>query len=156
MKKKFILSGLLFLAFFLISQMIATDWKSNKNYNQASITEQDWETSPAFSIGERTMIGQPSKIGISDTDFIAGKQKGVHWFLWGDKETLVKSTFKLTAKSQEVKPINIVENYGIAYGTDGVDAQVPTLVTIPSPGLWKFNAFVDNKLYGSIVIRVTD
>lgn len=156
MKKKIILISSLFLVVGLISQITYTHWKGSKVSNQAVIHEQDWEISPIFKVGESTMVGEPSKIGILDTAFTAGKQKGVHWFLWGEQEDLVKRTFKLMASTQGTKPITVVENYGIAYGSNGAEAQVPTLLTIPFPGLWKFDAFVDDEKYGSIIIRVPD
>ncbi|UJF35285.1 DUF4871 domain-containing protein [Paenibacillus hexagrammi] len=156
MKKNDILIGSLFVVSLLFSLLIHINWNNNKVSNQANVHEQEWKTSPIFSVGERTMVGQPAKIGILDTAFIAGKQKGVHWFLWGDQKKLVKGTFKLTASTQGARPLTIVENYAIAYGSEGVDAQVPTLMSIPSPGLWKLVAYVDDEIYGSIVIRVSE
>ncbi|MGM0885024.1 MAG: DUF4871 domain-containing protein [Bacillota bacterium] len=165
MKKNIVLNGLLLLVVLVFSPKIYTLFEEKSYYNivgfdkayeinNNKISEQEWETSPLFKVGEYTMIGQPSKLGIIDTTFISGKQRGIHWFLWGEQTELVKGTFKITATKQGKQPITLIENYAIAYGTKGSDAQVPTLITIPSSGLWKFDAYIDDGVYGSIVINV--
>ncbi len=154
MKREYMWIGSLFLAVLLLSQLIHTRWNENRASEEAMIDEQAWAVSPVFQVGDQTMIGQPSKIGIMDPAMIAGKQMGIHWFLWGEPEELVSKSFALTARTQGSEPISIVKNSAIAYGTDGADAQVPTLITIPSPGTWKFDAYVGGALFGSIVIEV--
>lgn len=50
--------------------------------------------------------------------------------------------------------ITLTDNQAIAYGTNQTDAQVPTLFTLPSSGVWKFIVFVDREKYGEIVVKV--
>jgi hypothetical protein len=146
MKRKMVI---LFMFLTLLVVMVALNTDGNNNS-----TEPNWAVSRTFKFGEHTMIGQPSKLGIIEATFIAGKQQGIHWFFWGDQSELVKGTFKLIAQKRGLQPIILVENSAIAYGTKGAEAQVPMLLTLPSDGLWKLNVYIDNKLYGSVVVKV--
>jgi hypothetical protein len=148
--KKTLITIILVMLLLLI--VVNVNDKNAKETNE--ISEQDLEISPKFEVGEHTMIGKKSKLGIIETTFVSGKEQGVYWLLWGKTNDLVKGTFRLTAKTEGSQPITLADNQAIAYGTKGADAQVPTVITIPSSGLWKFNVYINEELFESIVVDV--
>ena len=113
-----------------------------------------WEPSPTFQVNGEKVIGEPSKVGISTIPLVAGEQQGVDWLLWGKQSDLVKGEFELTARAKGAQPETIIENRAVAYPGDIADARVPTLISVPHSGIWKFEAYIDGELYGSVVIEV--
>jgi hypothetical protein len=37
---------------------------------------------------------------------------------------------------------------------NGTEATVPTSIGLPEPGLWRLNAYINHKLFGSIYVKV--
>jgi len=150
MRRKVIALGTLLLAALVIYFL----FEKGDDIFPNRANETVWELSPSFEAEEHQFVGQPNKVGIIEAAFTKGKQTGLHWYLWGDQEKLVKGSFKLTASRQGDLPLTLMDHYAIAYGTNGADAQVPSVITIPSSGLWKFDAYVDDEIYGSVVVEV--
>lgn len=130
-----------------------------KNYyhfatHNTSNNNGEWESSLTFRLGNNTLIGDPFHLGIVNQPFVSGKEYAITWYLWGDQDDLVKEPFKLIATKPTGQNYTLVENYAIAYGTEGSNAQVPTLFTIPSPGIWQLSVYINNDFFGSIVLNV--
>ncbi|MCM3718055.1 hypothetical protein [Fictibacillus phosphorivorans] len=37
---------------------------------------------------------------------------------------------------------------------NGADAHVPYMMFLPEPGMWKLDAYVDEKLFGTVFVKV--
>lgn len=123
---------------------------------QAKKEEINWQLSPAFESSNLIMRGMEGRIAIIDMPLTAGKTEKYAWHFWGTvddvtgkltifgshqesgrKETVVPSTFIIPAK-----PIN------------GADNHFVSMTNLPSPGLWKLDAYIDDGLFGSIIVEV--
>lgn len=128
----------------------------SKHLDQASNQENgDWIISPTFNIGEHKIRGENLKFGIVDSPITAKKQIGIHWLLWGEQDELVRKSFKLTAvKEHSTKELLLLNDYAIAYGDNGAVAQVPSLITFPTEGVWKITSYLDDRKFSTIYINV--
>ena len=139
----------------LVVMILALIMIGDKLFNRISYPS-NWELSSTFQVEGKTFIGEDSRMGILSTPLIAGKQVGVHWYLWGEERKLVKASFRLTAEKQGSPPVTLADNQAVAYGDNVADAQVPTLITIPKAGIWRFNVYLDNAYFGSVTVDVQE
>jgi hypothetical protein len=130
--------------------------------NVSSITTSVWKESGTVELtttnekGEQIKakwLGEQGRLAISNSPFYAGKKQKYMWLLWGEKEELVGNTLKVTAISENGDEETIWEsNLG---GTNwGATASSPSSLILKTNGLWQLKAFVDNKLHGTIIVKV--
>jgi hypothetical protein len=107
------------------------------------------------------MIGEKGKVAFihddTTTRFYAGHEQKYMWHLWGDEDELsgqfkVVGVNKETKEEVEVLKANI---YGVSPNNNAnADERIPSLMSLPYPGLWRLDAYIDEKLFGSIVVKV--
>jgi hypothetical protein len=147
--------------FLIISVMFVVILTGCKN-NELSITTSVWKESGIVELtttnekGEQIKaqwLGEQGKLAISNSPFYAGKKQKYLWLLWGEPEELVGNTLKVTAINENGDDEIIWEsNLG---GTNwGAAASSPSTLIFKTSGLWQLNAYVDNKLHGTIIINV--
>jgi hypothetical protein len=129
---------------------------------EVSITSKDWKETGTIELttknnkGEQIKakwLGEEGRLAISNNPFIAGKQQKYMWLLWGNKNELVGKAFKVTATSQTGEEITVVES--ILGGTNwGATASSPSSVILQTKGQWKLNAYVADKLHGTLIVNV--
>ncbi|MDX8364320.1 hypothetical protein [Cytobacillus sp. IB215665] len=142
--------------------------------SEQTVTEENWEVSPTFTIKsgdrERELRGYKSEVAFLDTmDFLVDKAGKTRWFFWGEElEEVNEEHFKLIgihkntgeektlidSKGWEVVSQNYKET-GIK-GVLGAQSSQHTMFTLPTAGLWRLNAYISDKLYGSIVVEVEE
>ena len=121
----------------------------------------DWKVSHLFKSSAYTMIGQEGRLGFIYDDgevvrFYPNKKQKYMWHFWGEPEEL-KGLLKVTGTNQETgKFITVFEDRGLGGPYNGADAHVPSLMSLPSPGLWELDAYIGEKLFGSITVQVHD
>jgi hypothetical protein len=99
-------------------------------------------------------IGVQGILAISNSPFIAGKNQKYMWLLWGNKEELAGKTLKVIATSQTGEELAVVES--VLGGENwGAAASSPSTVGLPTEGLWKLDAYVDEKLHDTLIVKVT-
>jgi hypothetical protein len=98
-------------------------------------------------------LGEEGRIAISDSPFISGKGQKYMWLLWGNQNELVGKAFKVTAISEKGQEKTVVES--VLGGTNwGATASSPSTVALPVKGLRKLNAYVADKLHGTLIVKV--
>lgn len=134
--------------------------------------DKEWKVSPMFKSGAYTMIGQENRLGFIYDDnevtrFYPGKMQKYMWHFWGNTPEETKQLFgqklKIIGVSEETgEKINVFEG-GTGVPNPNVQppipdndkvARAPSLMSLPSKGLWRLDAFIDDKLYGSVVVQV--
>jgi len=156
----FIMRTYLFLSLFLLIFLTGCESKQ----------EIELEQSPIFYSDRVAMIGVEGNIGLLGPDFIANKVNKYMWHFWGTEEEIEIKPFRVEAinvKTKE-KAKALIENAGTPqeglvweYDTlggpnNGADAHRPSNLVLPSSGLWKLNAYLGEKLKGTIIINVKD
>lgn len=113
-----------------------------------------WAESPTFASGAYMLRGVEGRVGIIDPGFIAGKGNKAMWHFWGnDKEIQGAVSIYGVQKGASV-PLLLFESSETGGPNNGADAHMPSLMTMPTPGLWRLMAYIDGTLFGSIVVNV--
>ena len=120
--------------------------------------QDSWKESTLFESGSYTMIGEKDKIGFIYDDsevtrFFPNKEQKYMWHLWGSKD-LPGKPFKVIATSQKTdEEVSLVDSV-VGGSNNGADAHIPSMMSLPHSGMWKLNAYVDDKLFGSVYVKV--
>lgn len=130
-----------------------------------------WQESPTFELpigagGEYILIGEQGKFGFLIGPYqivagerqyqipvVAGKPNKYMWFLWGDKDSL-KGSLTVTAVKEGSQQEIGVFTLGLGSSSSLADAQVPSTMKLPEPGMWRLNVYVGNRLFGCVFVRV--
>lgn len=146
----------------IVTTLIFVGITSGCNTN-GSITNDAWEVTPTFKYEAHIMRGIQNEIAIIDEKIIVDKPQLFRWHIWGDESQLSGATFKMVAVHKETnKKVVITENRALAKDiSDNVvlgsaTRYVTTEISLPIKGLWRFNAYIDNNLYGSIIIKANE
>ena len=144
---------------FLITTSACTDNKVDKKGNEAVSAVEDWEESPMFNVNNYQMIGEEGRLGfIYDntevTKFYPNKKQKYMWHFWG-KEAELEGELKVMASHKESgEQIAILEGRPLAGPNNGADRHVPSNMSLPKEGIWKLDAYIGDKLFGTIFIKV--
>ncbi|GFZ80347.1 hypothetical protein GCM10008018_27460 [Paenibacillus marchantiophytorum] len=133
-----------------------------------NVLDDSWQVSSMFKNGDFILLGEQGKIGFiyNDTQvvrFYPGKKQKYMWHFWAEKPQETQKLF-----GQKVKIIGVSKNNGekvnVFEGSIGIPntaikdndkvGRMPSLMTLPSKGLWRLEAHVDEKLFGSVVVEV--
>lgn len=119
----------------------------------------EWKVSPTFESGSYTMIGEEGKIGFIYDDgevvrFYPNKKQKYMWHIWGKPEE-INGTLTVVGTSKETgETVNVIKARSIGGPNNGADGHSPSLMTLPSTGLWRLDAYIGEKLFGSIIVEV--
>jgi signal peptidase I len=120
--------------------------------------------SPTFQSGNYRMQGVQGKLGIIADSFKVATPNKYMWHFWGTKEAL-SGSFRVEAvqvnngqkKSVLMENNNLVWEYtgGLSVGSlNGADASCPSTMMLGDAGLWRLDAFIGGKFFGSIFVEV--
>lgn len=138
-------------------------------------SEEALKPSPTFISEDKTMIGIEGNIGILGSGFIAKTPGKYMWHFWGKEEELSQSPFRVEAinvkTNKKVKTLilraatpqnELVWEYdtsgmgGVWGRNNGADGHLPTNMVLPESGIWKLNAYLGDKLKGTIIVDVME
>lgn len=124
----------------------------------AACTEEKWKESSLFYSGSYQMIGTEKKLGFiyddtKATRFYPGKENKYMWHVWG--EDVAGKNLRVTAtKEGSTEEIPLVGAVLSSTPHNGADASVPSGFSLPEAGMWKLDAYIDEKLHDSIFVKV--
>jgi hypothetical protein len=106
------------------------------------------------------MIGEQGKLAFIYDDgkvsrFYAGHEQKYMWHFWGDDKEII-GPLKVVGVNKETKEkveVFKANMYGLS-PNNTADQHSPSLMSLPYPGLWRLDAYIDEKLFGSIVVKV--
>lgn len=131
-----------------------------------------WQESPTFELPidagrEYVLIGEQGEFGFLIGPYqtvngkrqyqipvVAEKPNKYMWFLWGGEDSLTGTLTVTAVKEGSRQEIEIVGPLGLGSSSSLADAQIPTTMKLPDPGMWRLNAYVGNRLLGSVFVRV--
>jgi hypothetical protein len=159
----------------VISEGEAKYAKLGKEESETLLQIMQLEISPIFSIpvlfgdgkeGQHVLIGEKGKLGfliasgandetIEIEPFQTNKPDKYMWYLWG--ENLKNKPFKVMGINIDTEQnVVFVEEITLGSELNGSDAHIPSNMEFPSDGTWKLEAYVDDQLFGTIMINVTN
>jgi hypothetical protein len=121
-----------------------------------SKVEDDWEVSPFFHVGIYQMIGQEGKLGFIYAPFKPNKEQKYMWHFWGNEKEL-QGKFEVVAISKETGEEAIVFQADTLSGpNNGADAHKPSMMKLPTVGMWKLDAYIGGNLFGTVIVEVQE
>ncbi len=85
---------------------------------------------------------------------VAGKANKYMWHFWGSKDELKGDFSILAVKEGSRREIGIFSTFGLGGPLNGADANIPTSMVLPDEGMWRLNAYIGDRLFGSIYVKV--
>jgi hypothetical protein len=120
---------------------------------------QKWNQSPLFKSGNYTMIGEKGRLGFiyDDTEvvrFYPNKTQKYMWHFWGEEQEF-NGKLKIVAihEIDEEEQITVAEG-GLGGDNNGADRHAPSNMSLPKSGMWKLDAYIGDKLFGSVYVKV--
>ncbi len=120
-----------------------------------------WKESEIFYSGSYSMIGEKDRLGfIYDesevTRFYPDKEQKYMWHFWGEDEELDGDLRIIATHETGGEPIPLVGVSFIGGSHNGADGHIPSMMSLPKSGMWKLSAYFDDKLFGTVYVKVHD
>ncbi|MBP1933185.1 hypothetical protein [Ammoniphilus resinae] len=137
--------------------------------------EETWQISPSFTIPKPSpdgkdvaygLRGTDGKLAIVDSPVIAGSNNKQLFHFWGGTpektEQLFNKKVKVIGTSQEDG--KIVTAFESSIGVPNEEIMKPPYhyaesvgyLNLPSKGIWKLDAYIEDELFGSIIVDVQE
>ncbi|TFE24848.1 DUF4871 domain-containing protein [Cohnella luojiensis] len=113
------------------------------------------------------LVGEKGKVGfiigpyqnengeiLDQQPIVAGKRHKYMWHFWGNKDELKGHLSIMAVKEGSKREIDIFNTFGLGGSIHGADAHIPTSMGFPEAGMWRINAYLDDRLFGSIYVKV--
>ncbi len=166
MVNRFLLLFTLFLTFSLLvgcntfskSEANNEDNSSSEAHslNETAKKGSEPKVSSTFIAGNYKMIGEKNRIGFIYDEDIGFKPHQVNkymWHFWGEQEEL-EGALKVIGKNTNTgEEITVFENMALGEPLNDADAHVPSLMSLPSSGIWELNAYIGDELFGTVVVE---
>lgn len=133
-----------------------------------NVLDESWQVSSMFKNDDYMLIGEQGKIGFIYDDkevvrFYPGKKQKYMWHFWAETPQETQKLFGKKVKiigisKQTGEKVNVFES-GIGIPNTAIKdndkvGRMPSMMSLPSKGLWRLEAYVDEKLFGSVVVEV--
>ncbi|SES45493.1 hypothetical protein [Psychrobacillus sp. OK032] len=125
------------------------------------VIQHNWKESSLFESGSYTMIGEEGRLGFlyndSEVDrFYPNKTQKYMWHFWGNEDELIGDIEVLGTHENSNEEIIVVprkENTFLS-PNNGADQHSPTNMMLPKSGMWKLDAYIGDRLFGSVYVKV--
>jgi hypothetical protein len=124
----------------------------------------DWTASPTFDLpytsndGEQhkyVLTGEKGRAGFIEGPLIVAKQMNKYmWFFWGSQEELTGRFYVMAVKEGSHREIGIYSVGQLGGPYLSANAHIPSSMELPEKGMWRMNAYINNKLFSSIYVKV--
>lgn len=120
--------------------------------------QHNWNESPLFEAGGYTMIGEEGRLGFIYDDgevdrFYPNKVQKYMWHFWGEEQEL-EGEVKITASHENDNEEIYVTGGGLSGANNGAEKHMPSNMSLPKSGMWKLDAYIGDRLFGSIYVKV--
>lgn len=125
------------------------------------VIQHNWSESPLFKSDNYTMIGEEGRLGFIYDDsevsrFYPTKTQKYMWHFWGNDDELIGDFKVLGTHENSEEEILIVPKKSVISLSphNGANQHIPTNMTLPTSGMWKLDAYFEDRLVGSVYVKV--
>jgi len=134
---------------------------NNEEMIQEEVIQHNWHESPLFESDSYTMIGEEGHLGFIYDDsevlrFYPNKTQKYMWHFWGNEDELM-GDFKVLGTHENSDEENVIvaeKDNSIPGPNNGADNHYPTNMMLPKSGMWKLDAYIGDKVFGSVYVKV--
>ncbi|KFM99981.1 DUF4871 domain-containing protein [Bacillus clarus] len=130
-------------------------------FHLSVLKDVNWEEGPSFVEGKTPLKGIEGKIAIADSPFITNEQNEIMWFFLDPQMPTGKLSI-IALKQGTTLPTPVLfqketskQTWTTSNTIDPTIKELPLVMSLPSPGLWLLNIYVNEKYYEQFVISVT-
>ncbi|WP_027409839.1 hypothetical protein [Anoxybacteroides tepidamans] len=121
--------------------------------------QRPWKESPLFQSGSYTMLGENGRLGFIYDDsetmkFYPNKPQKYMWHFWGKDEEFDGDLKVMATHEKDGKQVTVLKGVPFAGPHNGADRHVPSTMSLPESGMWRLDAYIGDKLFGSVYIKV--
>lgn len=122
------------------------------------VIQHHWNESPLFESGGYTMIGEEGRLGFIYDDsevvkFYPDKVQKYMWYFWGEEQEL-DGELKVVAIHENDNEEIYVTGGTLSSANNGADKHIPSHMSLPKSGMWKLDAYIGDRLFGSVYVKV--
>lgn len=104
------------------------------------------------------MIGEEGRLGFIYDDgevvrFYPEKVQKYMWHFWGEHQEL-EGELKIVASHENDEEEIDVTGGELSGANNGADKHIPSQMSLPKSGMWKLDAYIGDRLFGSVYVRV--
>jgi len=125
------------------------------------VIQHNWNESSLFESDNVPMIGEEGRLGFLYDDieglrFYPNKIQKYMWHFWGNEDELIGDFKVLGTHENSNEEIIVVpkKEMSILNPNNGADQHSPTNMTLPKSGMWKLDAYIGDKIFGSVYVKV--
>ncbi|MEH6943317.1 hypothetical protein [Bacillus sp. JJ722] len=115
----------------------------------------DWKESEHFTNGNTMLIVTPNLLGVTfdeDEKFYVNKPQKHIWYFWGGDE-MFNGTLSVKAFHQDTsEKIELVKETPLGGSLNGANNHAPTTMEFTKKGMWALDAYISDKLFGSVFL----
>ena len=145
----------------IISLVITGSNKEESNEKTEETIQHNWNESPLFESGGYTIIGEEGRLGFLYDDrevvrFYPNKTQKYMWHFWGNEDELIGDIEVLGTHENSDEEIIIVPKKDNSFlsPNNGANQHSPTNMMLPNSGMWKLDAYIGDRLFGSVYVKV--
>ena len=145
----------------ILSITLTTVACTNEKPEQTNLISEasNWKESPIFTVNQYPMIGEEGRLGFTydDTEltrFYPNNEQKYMWHFWGNDDEFEGPLKVIASHKESGAQHTILKNQTMGGPNNGADQHAPSMMSLPKPGLWKLDAYIGEKLFGSVFITV--
>ena len=152
------LKNRLILIFTVIVSLVIAGCNEEESIEEKGKVKHNWNESSLFESGGYTMIGEEGRLGFIYDDsevvrFYPDKVQKYMWHFWGEEQEL-EGELKVVATHENEDEEIYVTSGVIGPANNGADRHAPSNMSLPKSGMWKLDAYIGDKLFGSVYVKV--
>lgn len=127
-------------------------------FHLSVLKDVNWEETPSFIEGKMPLKGIEDKVAMADIPIIANEQNEIMWYFL-DSEIPTGKLSIIALKQGSVTPTPVLfqketskQTWTTSNTIDSTTSELPLAMSLPSPGLWLLNIYVNEKYYNQFVI----
>ncbi|WP_342601090.1 hypothetical protein MHB48_08835 [Psychrobacillus sp. FSL H8-0483] len=145
----------------VILSLVIAGCNDEEPIKEEEVIQHNWNESPLFESGSYTMIGEEGRLGFLYDDrevdrFYPNKTQKYMWHFWGNEDELIGDFEVLGTHENSNEELIIVPKIGNPFlsPNNGADQHFPTNMMLPKSGMWKLDAYIGDRLFGSVYVKV--
>lgn len=150
--------GIIIISAIILSLGIAGCNDEESVEKKEKVIQRNWNESSLFESGGYTMIGKKGRLGFIYDDsevvrFYPNKVQKYMWHFWGEEQEL-EGELKVVATHEKEDEEIYVTGGGLGTANNGADKHAPSNISLPKSGIWKLDAYIGERLFGSVYVKV--
>lgn len=120
--------------------------------------EVDWKVSPTFQSEGQTMRGAEGHLALLEKPFKAGEKEEFAWHFWGSTAELAGKLTVIAVHQETGHTLTLIDRLFMVpvKPQNGAGNSAQTVLSLPTAGLWRLDAYINGQMFGNVIIEVQE